>query len=249
MLTDHVIPGDKVDLTEVKSEQRITRAGVIERKTYSTRVYDILSEDEIKVNMPFVDGHIVLLEVGDDYDLCFYSGKGLYQCYGRITDRYKSNNMYVLTMELTSPLRKFQRREYYRLNCILNMKCREVGDKELKELEEIGGNDVRFINTDLTLEDGVIVDISGGGAKFISDRQFEKESKILFVFSLNLNGRFTEYSVIGKIIISEPIEGRSGEFKNHVQFVNIKDRDREGIIRYIFEEERKIRRKASGITE
>lgn len=249
MLTDHVIPGDKVDLTEVKSEERYTRSGVIERKTYSTRVFDIMSEDEIKVNMPFVDGHIVLLEVGDDYDLCFYSGKGLYQCYGRITDRYKSNNMYVLTMELTSPLRKFQRREYYRLNCILNMKCREVPDKELQELEEIGGNDVRFINTDLTLEDGVIVDISGGGAKFISDRQFERESKILFVFSLNLNGRFTEYSVIGKIILSDRIEGRDGEFKNHVQFVNIKDKDREGIIRYIFEEERKIRRKASGIDE
>ncbi len=249
MLNDHVIPGDKVDMTEVKSEQKITKSGIVERKTYSTRVYDILSEDEIKVNMPFVDGHIVLLEVGDDYDLCFYSGKGLYQCYGRITDRYKSNNMYVLTMELTSPLRKFQRREYYRLNCILNMKCRLVGDKELKELEEIGGNDVRFINTDLTLEDGVIVDISGGGAKFISDRQFEKESKILFVFSLNLNGKFTEFSVIGKIILSDEIEGRSGEYKNHVQFVNIKDRDREGIIRYIFEEERKIRRKASGINE
>ncbi|MCR5236873.1 MAG: flagellar brake protein [Lachnospiraceae bacterium] len=249
MLTDHVIPGDKVDLTEVKSEQKVTKSGIIERKTYSSRVYDILSEDEIKVNMPFVDGHIVLLEVGDDYDLCFYSGKGLYQCYGRITDRYKSNNIYVLTMELTSPLRKFQRREYYRLNCILNMKCRSVGDKELKELEEMGGNDVRFINTDLTLEDGVIVDISGGGAKFISDKKFERESKILFVFSLNLNGKYTEYSVIGKIIISEEIEGRSGEYKNHVQFVNIKDKDREGIIRYIFEEERKIRRKASGIEE
>ncbi|MBQ9443069.1 MAG: flagellar brake protein [Lachnospiraceae bacterium] len=249
MLSDHVIPGDKVDLTEVKSEDRITKNGVIERKTYSSRVFDIMSEDEIKVNMPFVDGHIVLLEIGDDYDLCFYSGNGLYQCYARITDRYKSNNMYVLTMELTSPLRKFQRREYYRLNCILNMKCREMPDKEIKELEEIGGNDVRFINTDLTLEDGVIVDISGGGAKFISDRQFEKDSKVLFVFSLNLNGRFTEYSVIGRVILSEMIEGRSGEYKNHIQFINIKDKDREGIIRYIFEEERKIRRKASGIEE
>ena len=249
MLTDHVVPGDKIDLTESKSERKITRSGIIERKMYSTRVYDIVSEDEIKVNMPFVDGHIVLLEVGDDYDLCFYSGKGLYQCYGRITDRYKANNIYVLTLQLTSPLRKFQRREYYRLNCILNMKCRTVGDKELKELEEVGGNDVRFINTDLTLEDGVIVDISGGGAKFISDKPFERESKILFVFSLNLNGKMSEFSVIGKIILSDQIEGRAGEYKNHVQFVNIKDRDREGIIRYIFEEERKIRRKASGMEE
>ncbi len=246
MLSDHVIPGDKVDLTEVKSEERISGSGVIERKNYSTRVYDIVSEDEIKVNMPFENGHIVLLEVGDDYDLCFYSGNGLYQCYARITDRYKSDNVYVLCMELTSPLRKFQRREYYRLNCILNMKCREVGEKEFAEIKE---NDVSIINTDLILEDGVIVDISGGGAKFISDKRFEKDTKILFMFNLNMNGKPTEYSVIGRIILSEPLEGREGEYRNHIQFINIKDKDREGIIRYIFEEERKIRRKASGIEE
>lgn len=246
MLSDHVIPGDKVDLTEVKSEERISSFGVIERKNYSTRVYDIVSEDEIKVNMPFENGHIVLLEVGDDYDLCFYSGNGLYQCYARITDRYKSDNVYVLCMELTSPLRKFQRREYYRLNCILNMKCREVGEKEFAEIKE---NDVSIINTDLILEDGVIVDISGGGAKFISDKRFEKDTKILFMFNLNMNGKPTEYSVIGRIILSEPLEGREGEYRNHIQFINIKDKDREGIIRYIFEEERKIRRKASGIEE
>ena len=246
MLSDHVIPGDKVDLTEVKSEERISSSGVIERKTYSTRVYDIVSEDEIKVNMPFENGHIVLLEVGDDYDLCFYSGNGLYQCYARITDRYKSDNVYVLCMELTSPLRKFQRREYYRLNCILNMKCREVGEKEFAEIKE---NDVSIINTDLILEDGVIVDISGGGAKFISDKRFDKDTKILFMFDLNMNGKPTEYSVIGRIILSEPLEGRDGEYRNHIQFINIKDKDREGIIRYIFEEERKIRRKASGIEE
>ncbi len=246
MLSDRVIPGDKVDLTEVKSEEKVTADGVIQRKTYSTRVYDIVSEDEIKVNMPFVDGHVELLEIGDDYDLCFYSGNGLYQCYARVSDRYKSNNVYVLGLELTSPLRKFQRREYYRLNCILNMKCREVGEKEFNEIRK---NDVRFINTDLTLEDGVIVDISGGGAKFISDRKFERESKILFVFTLNLGGKPTEYSVIGRVILSEPLEGRTGEFKNHIQFINMNDRDREGIIRYIFEEERKIRRKQSGIVE
>jgi c-di-GMP-binding flagellar brake protein YcgR len=59
----------------------------------------------------------------------------------------------------------------------------------------------------------------------------------------------TEYSVIGRVIMSNALEGRVGEYRNHVQFVNIKDRDREGIIRYIFEEERKIRRKESGIEE
>ncbi|MCR5747175.1 MAG: flagellar brake protein [Lachnospiraceae bacterium] len=246
MLSERIVPGDKVELTDARSENKVTKTGVVERKTYSTRVYDIVSDDEIKINMPFENGHVVLLEVGDDYDLCFYSEKGLYQCYARITDRYKSDNVFVLCLELTSPLRKFQRREYYRLNCVLSMKCREVGEKEYAEMQE---NDVSIINTDLILENGVIVDISGGGAKFISNKIYEKDAKILFMFKLDVSGVPREFSAIGRIVLSEEVEGRGGQYKNHIQFINIKDRDREGIIRYIFEEERKIRRKASGISE
>ncbi len=239
MLTDYVIPGDKVELTDKKSEERV-KNGVVERKTYTSRVYDVISEDEIKVNMPMEGGHLILLPVDSEHDLCFYTKNGLYQCYARVTDRYKSNNVYILSMELTSPLRKFQRREYYRLNCILNMKCRTVDEEEYKQVSEM--EDVQFVNTDLTLENGIIVDISGGGARFISGHPYEKDAKILFKFTLDSR----EYEVIGKVLISNKLEGREGAFQNHVQFVNINDKERESIIRFIFEEERRIRKKERG---
>ena len=197
----------------------------------------MVSEDEIKVTMPIEIGKLVLLPVDGEYDLCFYTANGLYQCYSRVTDRYKSNNVYVLCLEMTTNLRKFQRREYYRLNCILNMKCRTIDDREV----DILTNQVQFYNTDLTLQDGLIVDISGGGARFISRESYEKDTKMLFIFSLTTGKLPVEYSIIGRVLLSQEIEGREGQFENRVQFINMNIDDREGIIRYIFEEERKIR--------
>ena len=45
---------------------------------------------------------------------------------------------------------------------------------------------------------------------------------------------------------SEPLANREGSFENRIQFVNMENEDRESIIKYIFEEERKLRRKERG---
>ena len=37
------------------------------------------------------------LGVGGPSGLCFYSNKGLYQCFAKIVDRYRSDNMYILS--------------------------------------------------------------------------------------------------------------------------------------------------------
>ena len=52
-----------------------------------------------------------------------------------------------------------------------------------------------------------------------------------------------EYEVLGKILGSKPSQNREDIFEHRVQFVNIYDEAREEIIRFIFETERKIRRK------
>jgi c-di-GMP-binding flagellar brake protein YcgR len=49
--------------------------------------------------------------------------------------------------------------------------------------------------------------------------------------------------VTGKVLKVEPLENRDGLFEHRVQFLKISDSEREDIIHYIFEEERKIRKK------
>jgi len=240
MISKYVNVGDRIDI-ETISRTKLNDA--VEKKTYKSQVFDVESEDRIKIAMPMEQGRVILLPVDEEFNLCFYTPSGLYQCLGRVADRYKTDKIFVLVMELTTDIRKYQRREYYRLNCVLDMKSTMINQKDVSQFSE----KVHFIDTDLIFDNGTMVDISGGGARFISKVRYPKDSNILFTFSLFVNDALTTYKLLGKILVSQEIQGREGEYEHRIMFVNIMNDDRESIIKYIFEEERKIRRREKGL--
>ena len=241
MLSKYVKLGDKLELETIDNSKG--RNELSEKKNYRSQVYDIVSEDQIKIAMPMEQGKVILLPVDGEYNICFYTQTGLYQCLARVIDRYKSDNIFVLVMELTTDIRKYQRREYYRLNCVLDMKARGVSDADNAKGPT---EQVHFLDTDITFSNGTMVDISGGGARFISKDRYPKGSNIQFAFSLFVNGKLTEYKLLGRVLYSEELESRAGSYEHRIQFINIMNDERESIIKFIFEEERKIRRREKG---
>lgn len=241
MISKYIQIGNKLELESVKKS--VNEFGEIVRKTYKSELYEIISEDQVKIAMPMEQTKVVLLPIDGEYSLCFYTRNGLYQCLARVVERYKSNNLFVLVMELETDLQRYQRREYYRLNTILDMKC-----KKLDEGYNANGETehVEFMDTDLTFDNGTMVDISGGGARFISKVQYPEGSLIRFVFSLFVNGNVTEYRLLGRVLKSSLLENKDDSYENRIQFVNMGNEDRESIIRYIFEEERKQRHRERG---
>ena len=240
MISKYLSIGDKLEIELVTDKtEDSTDSG---RKTYRSELYDIVSEDQIKIAMPTEQMKVILLPVDGEYSFCFYTRSGLYQCIGRVIERYKSDSLFVLVVELVTGLQKYQRREYYRLNCVLDMKSKQIDEKEM----ETSPNQLIFMDTDLTFDNGVMVDISGGGARFISKVKYPKGALIRFNFSLFVNGSLNEYKLIGKVLKSRELENKPDNFEHRVMFVNIENDDRESIIRYIFEEERKIRRRERG---
>ena len=124
MLTNFVKAGQKIELQSVERMNSENEEQI--RKVYVSKVYDVLSEDRLEVLMPMEKTKLILLPVDAEYNICFYTDQGLYQCFVRIIDRYKSNNVYILVLELISNLRRFQRREYYRFSCALEMESRDL---------------------------------------------------------------------------------------------------------------------------
>lgn len=241
MISKYLTVGNKLEI-ETIGEPSGTEGFENGRKTYISELYDIVSEDQIKIAMPMEQTKIILLPVDGEYSLCFYTPNGLYQCIGRVIERYKTDNLFVLVIELITGLQRYQRREYYRLNCVLDMKCKQIDEKEFNNTHE----QVMFLDTDLTFDNGIMVDISGGGARFISQVKYPKGSLIRFVFSLYVNGQMSEYKLVGKVLRSRELENRPDNYEHRIQFVNMMNDDRESIIRYIFEEERKLRHRERG---
>ena len=66
--------GDKIELTHVKSAYRRK----LSDRTYGSKLLDYDGFREAKVSMPIYEGKIVPLELGDEYDLCFFTSFGFF---------------------------------------------------------------------------------------------------------------------------------------------------------------------------
>ena len=234
MLSKFIEPGNKIEIQTVEWDKEENP------KNYISQIYDILSENQMEIVMPMEKTKLILLPVDKEYNLVIYSQNGLFQCFARVIDRYKSNNVYILVMELTSNLRKHQRREYYRFSCVLEMCSRNLEEEEIRTLEE---KRPYSLTPGLPLKRSVIVDISGGGLRFHSSQHYEPGSMLYISYHLAVGGVKKEYELVGRVLSVQELENRQGSFEHRVQYVDIDAGVREEIIKYIFEEERKNRKK------
>jgi len=241
MITKFIQEGLKVELSPLNKSD--TLGADMPQKAYATKIYEIITDDTVEVLMPMEQGKLILLPVDEEYEAIVYASNNLYQCTVRISDRYKSNNVYILQLELTSNLRKFQRREFFRLGCVVEMGARFLTDEELDEIDKCKRIEEVEFSRDLPYKACLIVDISGGGIRFLSGTKFETGSLLFCGFQLIQAGEKKPYRIVGRVIASREMENRKDTYEHRVQYYQMSSQMREEIIKYIFEEERKSRRK------
>ncbi len=238
MLSKFVSTGDKIELRSIDKGwgEQLDNS----QKVYSSDVHVVLSDDTMEIIMPMENTKLILLPVDSEYELVIYGATGLYQCFARVTDRYKSNNVFLLLVELTSNLRKYQRREFYRFSCALEMRTRSLEEEEVNAIEQ---QTSYTLQAGLPLKRSIIVDISGGGFRFLSEQKYEPDSLVYCKYQLCMEKERKEYEVVGKVLSVREAENRPGTYEHRVQYYNLDKKIREKIIKFIFEEERNERKK------
>ena len=161
-------PGERVDLEMIPAFEE--EESEEEKKYYITKIYDIPDENRVDVLMPMEKTKLLLLEVDTEFQLFFYGRKGIYTCEARVIERYKEEQFVVASLELTSELKKQQRREYYRYSCVIGMNTRQLTDEEAERYEMTKDSDLFEQPEDKS----VIVDISVGGIRFVTPTAYEK---------------------------------------------------------------------------
>jgi c-di-GMP-binding flagellar brake protein YcgR len=205
---------------------------------YIVKLQAILSEDELLITTPMVGTKEYPLPFGYDVDVVFYAKHGLFQCLCKVKKAVKENNVHLLQLTVISNLRKIQRREYYRLSCALELTSRELSPEEHAALEQ---EPEYSLSKELPLRRSVIVDISGGGMRFLATQSYEVGSLIYCSYQLSLNGDIKKYELVGQVLDVRKKEDAKGVHEHRVQFVNISKQTREEIIKVIFELERQSR--------
>lgn len=247
-ISDVISPGDKVD---IKFMQEIEQRNAELAKTYKSQVLDIKESGTLEISMPIEGGKLVLLPLGVRFEFIFYSMGSLFRGIGQIKERYKRENVYMLEIELKSQLEKFQRREYYRYSCIMDVNYYVLTEEEA-QLESANAIFVQLSQEDenggIQRKDrertGQIIDLSGGGTKFCTTEELIPKQYILMGMHLVGEKMNKQYYILGNVISCvrrEPAKDRKYEVR--VKFLIDDDRIREEIIRFIFEEERRNRQR------
>lgn len=227
--------GCKIELVSLDDIAR----NVQNKKVYVSKVYDVLETNLLQIAMPIYDGKMIPLSVGSSYSACFFTDKGLYECNISVSSRYKSGNLFFLEVILLTQLKKVQRREFFRLDCSINSKIRIMTDEEY----ETGVYD-----ESTSWEDAKIVDISGGGVKLIKQNYIEPNEMIILQFDLPIEGKVIPMELVGRILRSIPFQGRTDIYDERIEFINITKEKRDIIVKYIFECQRMMRAKESGLS-
>ncbi len=242
MLSEYVVPGSKIEIRPINQED-LGEELLIKKKVYQSQVSDILSEDRLEILMPMENTRLISLPVNSEYQIYFFTENGIYQSSAIVVDVYKPDKNFVLLLQLTAGLRKTQRREYYRLDCAIGINIRPLEEDEMKA----AARHDRYLKPDLPFKQAVAVDISGGGLRFVGDYPYEPNSLIYCQYSLDMGEKKKDYSLMAKILVSIEVENKPGSYEHRAQYINIDTSEREEIIRFIFEEERKRRKREKGL--
>lgn len=238
MISEFARPGDKIDITYLHQNNG---------KVYKSSVFDFLGESTLEIGMPTEGGKMVLFQVGFECSLFFYTQRGMFICDGKILDRYKKDGFYMMSVKLTSAPKKYQRREFYRVDCSIDFAyykiSSEVAALESTEdlFEEIA--DPKYLSEKkLALSQ----DISGGGIRFLSDEKLDRGSYVLTVIRLTNEKVDQTFYLVTEIIECGKVEKIPDKqmVRAKFHFKDIKDRD--VIVRFVFEEDRMIRKKEAG---
>lgn len=212
--------GDKLEITKIKTNM-LEKLGQ-DKHRYICKIIDVISETSVKITIPIRGGKLIPLEVEATYDVCFFVKNNLYGCEATVTSRGKEGKIHYAIIDFLTKLDKIQRREFYRLPIFYEFR---IADESEEEIE---------------WRDATLLDISGGGMKFISKKRYEKDQVLtckLPMISLEKQG------IKGKVIASYYHNEDKLNYETRLVYDDIKPQTREHIIRFIFEEERRQRAK------
>ncbi|MDE6435319.1 MAG: flagellar brake domain-containing protein [Lachnospiraceae bacterium] len=236
--------GDKIDLEKI--ETRLSADPDKHAPIYASQVLDESENGAILAAMPMKEGAVVPLGVGQKFFATFYTKSGLFRCEIEVSARYKKGTLFYMELTQNTVFKKIQRREYYRLECNMQMEYRLIGDEEKKLIES--GIIYEEENVNPEWKKGVMLDLSGGGIRFVSAFQEKKDSFIQVRFEMPVGNEVEIFCLYARLLRSERNFNNTSIYTQRVKFWKLDNKLREKIIRSIFEIQRKMRLKVSGNT-
>ena len=234
--------GDKLDLEKI--ETRLSANPNKEPVVYTSQVLDEAESGNMYVAMPIKEGKVIALSVGEEFYATFYTKTGLMRCKVAVAGRFKKNALFFMELEQKTVLQKMQRREYFRFECRTQIEYRPLGDEEQRMV--LSGEAYIADEEQALWKTAVMLDLSGGGIHFVTGVQEDREKLMQVRFPIVYKEKAEVVYCYARLLRAYKNQNNSTIYDHHIKFWHMDQGQREKIIRYIFDEQRKNRSKQLG---
>lgn len=194
------------------------------RRVYSTKIEEV-EEDTIVISAPTHKGVVIPFRPGQQLIAGVSKEDALYGFYTNVTERGKINDMPVLRIKKGKHSKRIQRRKYVRIDGISQV--------DLKILKRSGGGDeVIYFDKRKVREKN----ISGGGMLILSPTILAMGTILEISVSLP---HFGMIRTVGEVVRVQKVED---EYEIGISFINLSEKDREKIIKYVYQRQVELRR-------
>ncbi|MCR4998847.1 MAG: flagellar brake domain-containing protein [Lachnospiraceae bacterium] len=241
-----ITPGTKADIRILQEANRSANTGE-SVTTYVSKVYDVLDDGSLELDVPTIAGKLVLLPMNIRYEVIFSVKGGLRSGQIEIVSRYKRGSFYLMKATLVGKLERFQRREYYRLECSIPGYFLGINLDEKTILKIPDVHTLLQTSEEIRKNMGAttILDLSGGGARFVSKNDIGDLPYALLQFTIDDGNSKINVELFGKILENR-FDRKTETHMYRVKFLYRDSEWQETIVRYIFEQQRKMRKKEQG---
>lgn len=190
---------------------------------YPSRVEEV-REDSLVLAMPISRGEIVTLRKDTPITVNFMRDGANHAFNATILERIR-DPLPVFIVKMPLEARKKQRREWVRVPASLEFSYSLMKDKS---------------NLDLDFLEALTVDLSGGGLMFYGNRGYRPGERMKIILHLPKRPLELEAKVVRSAVIPDQMPRL---YQIGVEFTSVKERQRDRIMNYVFEQQRRLIKK------
>jgi len=191
---------------------------------YRSRVEGLLGE-KLMVASPLKSGAVIPLAPGSDLKVIYTDNVAVYTYVTRVISQNK-RGVSITTLETPSEIHRIQRRNFVRLDTKLKVLLKKLDDKFIPAGEAIPAT---------------TIDISGGGLMFTCNTVLQMgeilEAELILSQQENVRS-------LGRVVrFADNPSGARDKYSVGFEYTLIEESERDKIIRFIFMQQRELRRK------
>lgn len=214
---------DKDNILKVNQKIQVEVKNGAYKGKYPSRIEDV-SDLFITIAAPVHQGALVPLNPGMTVTIFITMENSVYSFNSLITEK-KLQPIPMLILSKPENINKIQRRSFFRLKTNLPVLCRTVPSLTSPSFDEFGKFFCR--------------DISGGGLLLVMEEPPPMDTFLEILLDLP---KFGSVSAIARIVLIRDAQDKKAK-EVATEFVIIEEKDREKIVKFIFDQQREQRKK------